>query len=61
MPATTPVPLERGRARWPEIQTHQATIAAMRRSERVSVAGLVTAASQRVGRGACAHVVSGET
>ncbi len=59
MPATTPVQLVRGRMRWPEIQTHQATMAAMRRSERMSVGGLVTAASQRVGRREGAHDVSG--
>ena len=49
-----------GRGRWPEIQIHQATIAAMRRSERMSVGGLVTAAGQRERRGVRAHVVSGE-
>jgi hypothetical protein len=53
------VPLVRGRIRWPEIQTHQATIAAVRRSERMSVGGLVTVDHQRVGRGESAHVVSG--
>jgi hypothetical protein len=47
--------------RWPEIQTHQATMMAMRRSERMSVAGLVTAVSQRVGIGVCSHVVDGAT
>jgi hypothetical protein len=61
MPATTPVPLERGREMWPEIQTHQAMIAAVRSSERMSVGGLVTAASQRAGTGECDQVVSGET
>jgi hypothetical protein len=45
--------------RWPEIQTHQATMKATRRSERMSVAGLVTAVSQWAGRGECAHAVSG--
>jgi hypothetical protein len=60
MPATTPVPLKWGRTRWPEIQTHQAMIAAMRRSERMRVVGVATAAHHRAGRGVWAQVVSGE-
>jgi hypothetical protein len=45
--------------RWPESQTHQATIAAMRRRERAGVGGVVMADHQRAGRGESAHVVRG--